>query len=184
MGFRKALYDVEEKGLNPKMPHRTIGPDGRLAPESLSVNPVVPNTHMEHNETTQQIGSAEITFVSPMPDNGFGQMDYAPSTTVSNNGFEQIDYVQSTTVPVVPAIITIENLADGEADLSGLSSITLTQVNLVETTTSDSTDEVVLGNTEEIYSNKSVSKGGVSSDKKMQKKTIVAKKTPAKKPKS
>jgi hypothetical protein len=30
MGFRKPLYDVEEKGLDPKKPHRSLGSDGRL----------------------------------------------------------------------------------------------------------------------------------------------------------
>jgi len=30
MGFRKAIYDVEEKGLDPTVPHNQIGDDGRL----------------------------------------------------------------------------------------------------------------------------------------------------------
>jgi hypothetical protein len=31
MGFRKSLYDVEEKGLDPTKPHNELGIDGRLA---------------------------------------------------------------------------------------------------------------------------------------------------------
>lgn len=30
MGFRKAIYDVEEKGLDPSKPHTELGEDGRL----------------------------------------------------------------------------------------------------------------------------------------------------------
>lgn len=30
MGFRKAIYDVEEKGLDPNKPHAELGEDGRL----------------------------------------------------------------------------------------------------------------------------------------------------------
>lgn len=33
MGFRKALYDVEEKGLDPRKPHSSLGTDGRLSPQ-------------------------------------------------------------------------------------------------------------------------------------------------------
>lgn len=32
MGFRKPQYDVEEKGLNPLVPHKNLGRDGRLLP--------------------------------------------------------------------------------------------------------------------------------------------------------
>ena len=32
MGFRKPLYDVEEKGLDPEIPHTNLGSDGRLLP--------------------------------------------------------------------------------------------------------------------------------------------------------
>lgn len=32
MGFRKPLYDVEEKGLDPQKPHTNLGSDGRLLP--------------------------------------------------------------------------------------------------------------------------------------------------------
>lgn len=37
MGFRKVLYDVEERGLDPRKPHKEIGTDGRL------MSKVVPN---------------------------------------------------------------------------------------------------------------------------------------------
>jgi hypothetical protein len=33
MGFGKAKYDVEEKGLDPTVPHKDIAQDGRLAPQ-------------------------------------------------------------------------------------------------------------------------------------------------------
>ena len=33
MGFRKPLYDVAEKGLNPTTPHKNLGSDGRLLPQ-------------------------------------------------------------------------------------------------------------------------------------------------------
>lgn len=39
MGFRKSLYDVEEKGLDPKKPHNSIGNDGRLATVTSTEQP-------------------------------------------------------------------------------------------------------------------------------------------------
>ena len=38
MGFRKAIYDVEEKGLDPTKPHSEVGADGRLAFTDVSPN--------------------------------------------------------------------------------------------------------------------------------------------------
>ena len=36
MGFRKPSYDVEEKGLDPSVPHKDLGTDGRLLPDRAS----------------------------------------------------------------------------------------------------------------------------------------------------
>lgn len=50
MGFRKALYDVEEKGLDPSTPHRNLGSDGRLTPAlSNPSSPVV--SEVNENKT-------------------------------------------------------------------------------------------------------------------------------------
>jgi len=38
MGFRKPLYDVEEKGLDPQIPHNNLGSDGRLLPAKDNLN--------------------------------------------------------------------------------------------------------------------------------------------------
>lgn len=44
MGFRKALYDVEEKGLDPKKPHKEIGNDGRLLSKVVPNQPAAANS--------------------------------------------------------------------------------------------------------------------------------------------
>lgn len=70
MSFRKVIYDVEEKGLNPKLPHTALGSDGRLLSgvsepskvesavekeeiqSSLLKNDIVVNTTMKKQEVT------------------------------------------------------------------------------------------------------------------------------------
>jgi len=44
MGFRKAIYDVEEKGLDPKKPHKEIGDDGRLLSKVVPNQPAAANS--------------------------------------------------------------------------------------------------------------------------------------------
>jgi hypothetical protein len=66
MGFRKALKDVEEKGLEPTVPYKELGPDGRLsttlsntsAPvvgeEYLDTSAVITNEHKDVVKTPEQ----------------------------------------------------------------------------------------------------------------------------------
>lgn len=51
MGFRKPLYDVEEKGLDPNVPHKALGSDGRLLPsdDSLGTPAAVTSPQGESN---------------------------------------------------------------------------------------------------------------------------------------
>lgn len=53
MGFRKVLYDVEERGLDPRKPHKNIGVDGRL------IAKVVPDQPTAANSSSSDIASQE-----------------------------------------------------------------------------------------------------------------------------
>lgn len=57
MGFKKEVYEVEEKGLNPSEPHKKLGADGRLVVEKVE-NVILVNS----NEDTE-VTSSETAFV-------------------------------------------------------------------------------------------------------------------------
>lgn len=70
MGFRKALYDVEEKGLNPNLPHKNLGSDGRLVPAlSEPSSPVVREASEEKTvlvtSVSNHVTSTETTTEQP-----------------------------------------------------------------------------------------------------------------------
>lgn len=50
MGFRKAIYDVEEKGLDPKKPHKEIGDDGRLLSKVVPSQPAAVNSSLSKSQ--------------------------------------------------------------------------------------------------------------------------------------
>lgn len=71
MGFRKALYDVEEKGLNPSLPHRNLGSDGRLTPalsgpDSPVVGEVLENKAVSVTPVSNHVTSIETTKEQPV----------------------------------------------------------------------------------------------------------------------
>lgn len=61
MGFRKPLYDVEEKGLNPEVPHTNLGSDGRLLPAKDNLG--TPTAVSSSGETDLETESVEVKAV-------------------------------------------------------------------------------------------------------------------------
>jgi len=74
MGFRKKLYDVEEKGLEPDKPHHILGLDGRLVDDSTSSKlPVVEAQSAVATQSSSQTTAEEVHTSSPSSQKWFPQ---------------------------------------------------------------------------------------------------------------
>ena len=61
MGFGKAKYDVEEKGLTPTIPHNQVGLDGRLVPSTTPVVVEEKVVVLAKEETTSPVEPPKVS---------------------------------------------------------------------------------------------------------------------------